>query len=293
MLCFCAVGVADGLVAVLTSCNVEAESDGTACASEKLGHWMFFEGLLMIPGAHRQNSTSDDERRFFEQLAFNEKMAELGRLSTGIVHELNTPLSVIVSAAQMILREDELSEFVRELVERINTEAQRLSQLTRGVTTFARREENPSGETDLNSVIREVGGLLKYEAQKRSILVVEELDYRLPSVRGDANRFKQIFMNLMVNALQAMDSGGRLVVTTSRDMDGAVRVQVADTGEGIPAAALESVFEPFFTTKKPGEGTGLGLYVTRMLVDSLDGKVSISSTVGEGTTFHLQFPAVG
>src|SRR5512137_133751 len=114
-----------------------------------------------------------------EQLAWNEKMAELGQLAVGMVHELNTPLSVIVSAIQLILREEDLSVSVKEMVERIDMEVQRLSQFTRGMLSFARKDDATVGETDVNHVLQEVMHFLRYEAQKRSIKVVEDLDFRL------------------------------------------------------------------------------------------------------------------
>lgn len=231
---------------------------------------------------------TDDER--FQRLAFTEKLAELGRLSVGIIHELNTPLSVIVSASQLLLREEELSEFSREMVERICQEAERLSLMTRGVLTFSRRAEEPCSDTDINRAIRDVVELLRFEARKRSVEVLEELDHRIPTVHGDANRFRQIFMNLVMNALQAMDGGGRLVLTTAKGGDGAIHVWVADTGPGIPPEISATLFDPFVTTKGQGEGTGLGLYITRNLVESLGGAVTLSTAPGRGTSFHLQFP---
>lgn len=230
----------------------------------------------------------DDER--FQRLAFTEKLAELGRLSVGIIHELNTPLSVIVSASQLLLREEELSEFSREMVERICQEAERLSLMTRGVLSFSRRAAESCSETDVNRAIRDVADLLRFEARKRSVEVHEELDHRIPMVQGDANRFRQIFMNLMMNALQAMKEGGRLVLTTAKGGDGAIHVWVADTGPGIPLEISSTIFEPFVTTKGPGEGTGLGLYITRTLVESLGGTVTLTTAPGRGTSFHLQFP---
>lgn len=233
-------------------------------------------------------SGSGDER--FERLAFSEKLAELGRLSVGIIHELNTPLSVIVSAAQLVLREEELSEFAREMVERIGVEAERLSAMTRGVLTFSRRASEPCSETDINQVIHDVAELLRFEARMRSIDLVEELDHRIPTVVGDANRFRQIFINLMMNGVQAMTDGGRLVITTAKGGDGAIHVWVADTGPGIPPDLADAVFEPFVTTKGPREGTGLGLYITRTLVESLGGQITLGAGPGRGASFHLVFP---
>jgi len=155
------------------------------------------------------------DEAFLEQLAWNERMAELGQLAVGMVHELNTPLSVIVSATQLILRDEELSPSVKEMVERIELEVQRLSLFTKGLLSFARKEDGPVGEADLNQVLQEVMYFLKYEALKRSIKIVEDFDYRLPPIAADANRLKQVFINLVMNAFQAMEGGGSLLLRSS------------------------------------------------------------------------------
>ncbi|HEY6007446.1 MAG TPA: ATP-binding protein [Geobacteraceae bacterium] len=233
------------------------------------------------------------ERDMLEQLAHNEKMAELGQMAAGLVHELNTPLSVINSAAQMILREEELPDFVREMVERISSETQRLSQFSRGLLSFTRREDAELGEVNVAQVVKEVATFLRYEAQKRSILVVEELDFHLPPVVVDANHLKQIFINLIMNGLQAMEEGGTLVVRAAAGPDETVAVAVTDTGAGIPPEVAERIFEPFFTTKSPGEGTGLGLFITKKIVELYEGTIRVESVPSEGTTFFVTLPAAG
>lgn len=225
-----------------------------------------------------------------DQLASSERLAELGRISAGIVHELNTPLSVIASAAQLILREDELSPFTREMVERIGEEAHRLSSLVRGVLTFVRRDERPAGDCDLNQVVRDVMALLHYEARKRSVTVVEEFDFSLSSVAAESNALKQILINLIMNALQAMPDGGTLHLKTFVDPGLRPTFSVADTGCGIPQDRLALIFEPFYTTKSVGEGTGLGLFITCKLLEALGGEISVSSIDGEGTTFTVAVP---
>jgi two-component system NtrC family sensor kinase len=226
-----------------------------------------------------------DDALLLDQLAQSEKLAELGRLTAGIVHEINTPLSVITSAAQMILREGDLSDFVREMVERIGQEAQRLSQQTRGVLTFARDDEEDT-EADINGVAQDVLAFLRYESQKRSIGLVEELDFRLPGASIPANRLKQLLINLVMNALQAMEGGGTLTVRSLWQGE-RVALQVTDTGRGIPLAIIERIFDPFFTTKALGEGTGLGLYITRRLLEQYGGSIAVESTPGRGTTFTI------
>lgn len=235
-------------------------------------------------------SSSHLDKDFLDRLAWNEKMAELGQLAVGMVHELNTPLSVIVSAIQLILREEELSPSVKEMVERIESEAQRLSLFTKGLLSFARKEDNPAGEADVNQVLKEVVSFLKYEAQKRSIVVVEDLDFRLPPTNIDENRLKQIFINLIMNAVQSMESGGTLLLRSFMADDLAISVQIADTGTGIAGNCLDHIFEPFYTTKKSGTGTGLGLFITKKLVESFSGTIGVESREGEGTCFTITFP---
>ncbi len=232
------------------------------------------------------------DEAFLEQLAWNERMAELGQLAVGMVHELNTPLSVIVSATQLILRDEELSPSVKEMVERIELEVQRLSLFTKGLLSFARKEDGPVGEADLNQVLQEVMYFLKYEALKRSIKIVEDFDFRLPPIAADANRLKQIFINLVMNAFQAMEGGGSLLLRTSSSEERFASVQIADTGSGIPQKTLSRIFEPFYTTKKTAKGTGLGLFITKKIVESFSGTISVESSEGEGTCFTITFPVI-
>jgi len=225
-----------------------------------------------------------------KQLAYNEKMAELGQISAGVVHELNAPLSVIISAAQMIMREPDVPEFVHEMVGRINSEAQRLSQMTRGLLNFSRYEDGEA-EADGNLTVGFVLDFLGFEAARRGVTLLRKLDHRLPVVKVDANVLKQVLLNLIMNALQAMEKGGGTILVETREERGnEVMFVVADTGPGILEHTLARIFEPYFTTKKPGEGTGLGLFVTKTLVESLGGRITVNSTIGEGTTFCVIFP---
>jgi signal transduction histidine kinase len=222
-----------------------------------------------------------------KQLAYNDKMAELGRICAGVVHELNAPLSVIVSASQMIMREEAVPEFVREMIERISAEAQRLSQMTRGILSFSSHEESGS-DADINLTVEFVLDFIGYEAARRGVSLMRNLDHRLPVVRVDSSVLKQILINIVMNALQAMEiDGGRLLVETRVQSSAEVCVVISDTGPGIAADALARIFDPYFTTKKPGEGTGLGLFVTRTLIENLGGRIEVQSSPGEGTAFTV------
>jgi signal transduction histidine kinase len=242
--------------------------------------------MKATPVRHADEISSGD---LFKQLAYNEKMAELGRISAGVVHELNAPLSVIISASQMIMREEDVPEFVREMIDRISTEAQRLSQMTRGLLNYSSHEE-AGGVTDINLVIDFVLDFLGYEAARRGVSLIKTLDYRLPVINMDGNILKQIILNIVMNALQAMEpDGGRILVESSSAGSDEVSIIISDTGPGIPAETLKHIFDPYFTTKKPGEGTGLGLFVTRTLVENSGGRIEVRSGVGEGTRFSVTF----
>jgi signal transduction histidine kinase len=191
----------------------------------------------------------------------------------------------------MIMREEGVPEPVREMIERINTEAQRLSQMTRGILSFSSHEE-AGGDADVNLTIEFVLDFLCYETARRGVSLMRDLDHRLPAVRVGSNVLKQIVINIAMNALQAMEpEGGRLLVQSRQLHSSEVSIVIADTGPGIAVESLARIFEPYFTTKGPGEGTGLGLFVTRTLVENLGGRIEVSSTVGEGTSFTVTLPA--
>jgi len=242
--------------------------------------------MTKLPADYSDGAINED---LLKHLAHNEKLAELGRISAGVVHELNAPLSVIISAAQMIMREQDTSEFVLEMVARISTEAQRLSQMTRGLLNFSGHDDTPT-EVDINLTISFILDFLGFEAARRGINISRQLDFQLPVLFIDGNKLKQILLNLVMNALQAMEEcGGDLLVKSVSTCLDEIDIIISDTGPGISEEILSRIFEPYFTTKKPGEGTGLGLFVTKRLVENLGGRIKVASTAGKGTTFTVSF----
>ncbi len=237
-----------------------------------------------------RNSNEAITADLLRQLAYNEKMAELGKISAGVVHELNAPLSVIISAAQMIMREAGVPEVVQEMISRISSEAQRLSQLTKGLLNFSSHDDT-IGEVDLNLTVDFILNFLNFEAARRGVIVLKYFDHTLPVIRLDANMLKQILLNIIMNALQAMeDTGGKLLVETIPVGCDEVCFIITDNGPGIPTESIERIFDRYFTTKKPGEGTGLGLFVTKRLVESMGGEIKVRSRNGGGTTFSVTLP---
>jgi len=244
----------------------------------------------MKDSAARHSKDAIISTDLLRQLAYNEKMAELGKISAGVVHELNAPLSVIISASQMIMREAGVPEAVLEMVDRISSEAQRLSHLTKGLLNFGSHDET-IGDVDLNLTAEFILDFLNFEAARRGVLVLRQLDYTLPVISTDANLLKQILLNIIMNALQAMENdGGKLLVETAASGPDKVSVMIADNGPGITADAIDRIFERYFTTKKPGDGTGLGLFVTKNLVENMGGEIKVAGRRGGGTTFTVILP---
>ena len=228
-------------------------------------------------------------KRLLDQTVQSEKMVEIGRLSAGIAHEINNPLAVISYAAQLLLREEEMPPFQRELVERVESEVDRLKTLTGGLLSFSRAKETRKRPVDLNEVLREVLRLVKYELNRQLIRLEEEYG-ELPTVQADPNKLKQVFINLIMNSIHAMDGVGTLTVKTVTVGGSEVEVSICDTGPGIPEDIRNQVFDPFFTTKKEGEGTGLGLYICRTIIGEHEGRLTLDPLREQGTTFRIALP---
>jgi signal transduction histidine kinase len=176
------------------------------------------------------------------------------------------------------------------MAERITFEAQRLADMTKGLRSFA-LDEAAGGETDVNQVLLEALAFQEYEARRNSISVVTELNFAIPMVKAESGTLKQIFSNLITNAHQAMGSGGLLTIRTSSPTDDAVEIVISDTGQGIAPEIANRIFEPFFTTKSPYHGTGLGLYISKNLIQLVGGRIRVDSVKGSGTSFFVLLPA--
>jgi PAS domain S-box-containing protein len=229
-------------------------------------------------------------RQLLEQLGQSEKLAEIGRLSAALAHEVNNPLAVILYAAQLLLREEEQSEFQRDLATRIAGEAERLKALTGSMLSFSRAGNSVRRLTDLNELLADVLRLIDYEFKRKGLGL--ETDFGpLPLVEVDPNRLKQVFINLAMNAQQALATGN-LRVATAELADGTIQVAFVDNGPGISVELRERIFEPFFSTKREGEGTGLGLYICRSIIEEHQGLLTVAATPGGGASFLVHLPQV-
>jgi PAS domain S-box-containing protein len=229
-----------------------------------------------------------------EQLQISEKMASIGLLAAGVAHEVNTPLTGISSFTQMLLDGADPEDPKTRLLEKIERQTFRAAKIVNGLLNLSRPAHAATSErapVDVNVVIGEVLALLEHQFAQHSIKVRRELAEEPLMVLGMEHKLQQVFLNLFLNARDAMPKGGWLSVST-RQEDGRLLAEVSDTGSGIPNEYLSRIYDPFFTTKTLGQGTGLGLSITYGIVREHEGAIDCESSVGQGTTFILSFPPV-
>ncbi|MEI6668138.1 MAG: ATP-binding protein [Acidobacteriota bacterium] len=229
--------------------------------------------------------------RLEEQLQISDKMASIGLLAAGVAHEVNTPLTGISSYTQMLLERADPDAPDTKLLEKIERQTFRAAKIVNGLLTLARGGQAPTehAPTDVNNVINDVLALLEHQLKAVNIQLRRDLSPTPPVVMGMEHKLQQVFLNLFINARDAMPRGGWLSITTRMRGDEAL-IEVGDTGAGIQSEHLARIYDPFFTTKSLGEGTGLGLSITYGIVHEHDGTITCDSHVGEGTRFTLALP---
>jgi signal transduction histidine kinase len=239
-------------------------------------------------------STSCQELRESQyQLIQAEKLASLGQMAASIAHEINNPLSGVIVYTKLMskkMADGSMSkESGLELLSKIDSALTRTAWLVRNLLDFARQSPPAMREFDSNEAVKRARDIAAHSAELQHIQVIEELDPSLPRVMGDFDQLIQVCTNLVVNAIHAMPQGGKLTLRTSADGD-EVKIQVQDTGQGIPAENMSKLFTPFFTTKEEVKGVGLGLAVSYGIVQRHQGRIEVQSKMGEGTTFTVCLP---
>lgn len=225
-----------------------------------------------------------------EQLQLSDKMASIGLLAAGVAHEVNTPLTGISSFTQMLLESTESSDPRTPLLEKIERQTFRAAKIVNGLLNLARPgRSDAAGPVDINVVINDVMVLLEHQLQTGNIHIQRELSASPTVVQGVEFKLQQVFLNLFLNARDAMPSGGSLSVTSHVE-DGRAVIVVADTGTGISDDALTRIYDPFFTTKAVGQGTGLGLSITYGVIQEHHGSIECKSEAGKGTRFTVTLP---
>lgn len=230
-----------------------------------------------------------ERKQMEEQMRITEKLAAIGQLSAGLAHEINNPLGGIRLCFNNLISTDMDEETRQKHIEVINTGLQKIQDIIRQLLDFSKQTELVMTYSSVNELIENVLRLTEYIITKRGIMVIKEFTKDIPEVRVDRNKMEQVFLNIILNAVQAMDGHkGTLVIKTSSE-NGKCLISFSDTGPGIPEVILPKIFDPFFTTKPVGEGTGLGLSVSKSIVEQHNGAIHVK-TSQRGTTFIVELP---
>ncbi len=230
-----------------------------------------------------------DRVRMENEMQLREKMSSLGVLAAGVAHEVNTPLTGISSFTQMLQDQTDGKDPRTPLLRKIEKQTERASQIVNGLLNFARTQPTAFTRIDLNRVLSDVLSLLDHQARASHIRIRKELDPGLPGILGDDNRLQQVFVNLAVNAFDAMSTGGQLTIATRSSGDQVI-AEVTDTGEGIAPEDIRRIYDPFFSTRKKTGGNGLGLSISYGIVQEHGGVIEVESEGNRGTRFVLRFP---
>ncbi len=245
-------------------------------------------GLVLYEGIFRDIT----EKKLMEKhIITTEKLAAVGQLAAGLAHEINNSLSVIKCYANLLTKVNNLDEQAQKDLEIIKKHVKLSQDILQNLLNFSRPAEYKKAYVNVNEIIEEVVSVFASRFKKRSISLVLDLSPEAPALFLDRDKIKQVFMNMILNAVQAIERDGLIEIKTIfNKARQEVVIKIRDTGSGIPETIIDKIFDPFFTTKAPGEGTGLGLSVSYGIVKDHDGKIFVESKVGEGTTFTIVFP---
>ncbi|MGE0813239.1 MAG: ATP-binding protein [Vicinamibacterales bacterium] len=248
----------------------------------------------LVRDVSERKQIENQSRDLYYQLLQTEKMAALGQTISGVAHELNNPLATILSWAERLAQQVSGDDPMRRGLDVILGESERAARIVRNLLTFARKRQSTRAMVDVNEVIRETLSLRAYEQRITNISVIPALAAGLPPVFADGHQVKQVLLNLLMNAEQAMlgaNGRGTIVIRTWHDSARQVVVlEVNDDGPGVPEDVQGKIFDPFFTTKEVGKGTGLGLTVAYAIVQEHGGRITLKSRSGAGASFFVEFP---
>ena len=245
----------------------------------------------------RLSQAEEAKRNLDSQLIQSQKLAAIGELSAGLAHEINNPIAIIAQEAEWathLVGEAEKAsgaDFaeVKDSLREVRAQVDRCKNITHKLLDFACKREPVLQEVDVARIIEDMARLVDKEASYKNVILVRSLPQDLPKLRTDAPLLRQVVLNLMTNALHAVDQGGRIEASARAD-DDMLEIRIKDNGCGIPPENIDKIFNPFFTTKPPGQGTGLGLSMCHTLVTGMKGEISAESKPGQGATFTVRLP---
>ena len=244
-----------------------------------------------------EHEEAEYRKKIEQQMAATERLASLGTLAAGVAHEINNPLAIISESTgwmKQLLAKDELKGMHRRpdfemALEKVEKSVERAKRITHQLLSFVRKSDSSFSQVDLAGLIDESLQFVEHETKKRNIKIVRKIDCSPVAVWSDPYRIRQALINLLTNAVHAAGEEGAITLALEDAADHA-SITVSDDGPGIPRENLTRIFEPFFSTKAPGEGTGLGLFVSRGVIEKLGGRITVHSEVGKGASFCIRLP---
>ncbi len=234
----------------------------------------------------------DELKQAQEQLVRSTKMAAIGELAANVAHEINNPLTSVLGYTTHLLKTLDMPEEPRKVLGVMEQETLRVRKIIRNLLDFARQRPSWMRPADVLQPLRETLALVQGVAESSAVQIREEFDGMPILVTMDPNEIKQVFINIVNNALQAMPQGGELTIRANVDRQGEAVIEFSDTGVGIPGEDVKKIFEPFFSTKGEGRGTGLGLSISERIIHNHSGRIEVESAAGQGTTFRVFLPRV-
>jgi two-component system NtrC family sensor kinase len=225
------------------------------------------------------------------RVAQSERLASLGMLAAGVAHEVNNPLGAILTLTALTLEDMRPDDPSRKDLEEVVRQSARCRDIVKSLLAFSRQSKTDKELVDLNKILEETLSLVAKQAQFFNVNVIRDWDPELPAVMADQSQLQQVFMNILMNAVQAMEERGTITVVTRHVASAScVELAISDTGRGIPCEQIDRIFDPFFTSKGSGDGTGLGLSIAYGIVTTHGGTISVQSEVGKGSTFTIRLP---
>lgn len=244
---------------------------------------------------------NEELRRAQNEIIRAEKMASVGRLAAGIAHEIGNPIGIVLGYLDLLKQSDLDREEHDEYTRRAESEIQRINRVIRQLLDLARPKQSVNDYTSVHDVINDIVEVMAHQPMMSGIILEKRFEARLDCIRGDTDQLRQVFLNLLLNAADAIKSyenidQGSILISTSLSQEAKAQekkwlcIEFQDNGEGINEEQLGNIFDPFYTTKEPGKGTGLGLAVSFIIIEKMGGTISVKSTIGQGTTMSIRLP---
>jgi PAS domain S-box-containing protein len=272
--------------------DVEVTSHGIVFGGRQAQLVLALDVTEKLKARYALQEKADELASMTQQLWHASKLVTMGELAASVAHELNNPLATVSLRAETLMEQLAHDEQKQRSLRIIISEVERMANLVTNLLQFTRRNYRQISTIDVREELTRSIDLISYYLRNRKIQVVREFDESLAPIHADRQQLRQVFLNLMTNAVDAMPEGGVLTVRVHDQSDSSkVLVEFADTGRGISAVNLKKVWEPFFTSKAEGKGTGLGLSICSRIVEEHGGTIALESEVGKGTTVRLALPA--